>query len=68
MGYGVIAHEDERDNCFSKIQLVGQYTTDLSNNELKNLSETLSKWEAADIVFVYKACNFATSRLWLIAY
>ena len=22
MGYGVIAHEGERDNCFSKIQLV----------------------------------------------
>ena len=24
MGYRVIAHEGERDNCFSKIHLVGQ--------------------------------------------
>ena len=43
-------------------------TTDLSNNKLKNLSETSSKHEAAAIVFVYKACDFATSRLLLIAY
>ena len=33
MGYRLKAHEGERNNCFSKIQLVGQ-----KNNETKHLS------------------------------
>ena len=33
MGYESIAHEGERNNCFSKIQLVGQ-----KNIETKHLS------------------------------
>ena len=33
MGYGLRGHEGERNNCFSKIQLVGQ-----KNIETKHLS------------------------------
>ena len=33
MGYGLRGHEGERNNCFSKIELVGQ-----KNNEPRHLS------------------------------
>ena len=39
MVYGLRAHEGERNNCFSKIQLVGQ-----KNIETKHLSLVLSHY------------------------
>ena len=47
MGYWLRAHEGEKNNCFSKIQLVGQ-----KNIETKNLSLVKA------IVLVFKAAAF----------
>ena len=47
MGYESIAHEGERNNCFSKIQLVGQ-----KNIETKHLSLVKA------IILVFKAGTF----------
>ena len=47
MGYESIAHEGERNNCFSKIQLVGQ-----KNIETKHLSLVKA------IILVFKADAF----------
>ena len=53
MGYWLRAHEGERNNCFSKIQLVGQK----KNIETKHLSLVKA------IVLVSKPALFATSGL-----
>ena len=47
MGYWLRAHEGERNNCFSKIQLVGH-----KNIETKHLSQVKA------IVLVFKAGAF----------
>ena len=41
MGYESIAHEGERNNCFSKIQLVGQ-----KNIETKHLSQVEARHQS----------------------
>ena len=50
MGYWLRGHEDERNNCFTKIQLVGQKYRD------KQLQ--LAKRDSAAIVFVFNAGAF----------
>ena len=52
MGYWLRAHEGDRNNCFSKIQLVGQ-----KNIEKKHLSLVKA------IILVSKPPLFATSGL-----
>ena len=41
MGYGLKGYEGERNNCFSKIQLVGQ-----KNIETKHLSQVKARYES----------------------
>ena len=60
MGYWLIGHECERNNCFSKIQLVGK-----KNMKTKNLSQvkdrlqssftakTLQKWRRFSLLVGY---------------
>ena len=50
MGYWLRSHKGERNNCFSKIQLVGQ------NIETKQLK--LAKRDSAAIVLVFKTGAF----------
>ena len=57
MGYWALGHEGERDIVLVK-----------EKKKKANVFINSSKREAAAIVFVYKAGDFATSRLWLIAY
>ena len=52
MGYWLRGHEDERNNCFSKIQLVGQKYRD------KTTLAQLAKRDSAAIVLVFKAGAF----------
>ena len=49
MGYWLSGHEGERNNCFIKIQLVGQKYHDKA---------TLAKRDSAAIVLVFKAGAF----------
>ena len=60
MGYWLKGYEGERNNCFSKIQLVGQ-----KNIETKHLSQVKARYES---VFTPKTLQiwralFATSGL-----
>jgi len=60
MGYESIAHEGERNNCFSKIKLVGQ-----KNIETKHLSQVKARYESfftAKTLQIWRAL-FATSGL-----
>ena len=60
MGYWLRGHEGERNNCFSKIQLVGQ-----KNIETKHLSlakARLKSFFAAKTLQIWRAL-FATSAL-----
>ena len=57
MGYWLKGHEDERNNCFSKIQLVGQKY---------HYNKTLAKRDSAAIVLVFKAGAFHYQ--WAITY
>ena len=50
MGYWLRGHEGERNNCFSKIQPVGQKYRDKTTLD--------SKTHSATIVFVFKADTF----------
>ena len=54
MGYLLSGREGERNNCFSKIQLVGK-----KNIETKQL--WLAKRDSAAIVLISKPALFATS-------
>ena len=51
MGYWLRGHEGERNNCFSKIQLVGQKYRDKTTFKL-------AKRDSATIVLVFKAGAF----------
>ena len=51
MGYWLRGHEGERNNCFSKIQLVGQKYRDKTTFKL-------AKRDSAAIVLVFKAGAF----------
>ena len=42
MGYWLKAHEGERNNCFSKIQLDGQ-----KNNETKHISQVQARLQSS---------------------
>ena len=53
-----VAHEGERDNCFSKIQLVGQ--------KYQDKTTVVAKRDSAAIVLVFKASAFGYQ--WAIAY
>ena len=53
MGYWLRAHEGERNNCFSKIQLAGQ-----KNIETKHLSQVKAR-----LLICFKPALFATSGL-----
>ena len=53
-----VAHEGERDNCFSKIQLVGQ--------KYQDKTAVVAKRDSAAIVLVSKASAFRYQ--WAIAY
>ena len=57
MGYWLRGHEGERNNCFSKIQLVGQKYR-LETKQLK-----LAKRDSAAIALVSKPAFFASSEL-----
>ena len=50
MGYWLRGHEGERNNCFSKIQLVGQ--------KYRDKTTLASKTQSAAIVLVFKAGAF----------
>ena len=49
MGYWLRGHEGQRNNCFSKIQLIGQKYWDIA---------TLAKDDSAASVLVFKAGAF----------
>ena len=51
MGYWLRGHEGKRNNCFSKIQLVGQKYRDKTTFKL-------AKRDSAAIVLVFKASAF----------
>ena len=78
MGYGVIAHEDERDNGFSKIvKYFSKYllktsravNTDLSNNELKNAKQPpLFLFTKPVISLLVGYDLYATSSQWRMKY
>ena len=51
MGYWLRGHEGERNDCFSKIQLVGQ-------KKYRDKTETSAKRDSAAIVLVFKAGAF----------
>ena len=60
MGYWLRGYESERNNCFSKIQLVGQ-----KNIETKQLSQVKARYESfftAKTLQIWRAI-FATSGL-----
>ena len=60
MGYRLRGYEGERNNCFSKIQLVGQ-----KNIEAKHLSQVKARYESyftAKTLQIWRAL-FATSGL-----
>ena len=50
MGFESIAHEDERNNCFSKIQLVGQ--------KYRDKTTLATERDSAAIVLVFKVGAF----------
>ena len=50
MGYWLRGHEGERNNCFSKIQLVGQ--------KYRDKTTLVAKCDSAAIVLVFKAGAF----------
>ena len=54
MGYRLRGHEGERNNCLSKIQLVGQKIS----RQNKYSSETSVKRDSTAIVLVFKAGAF----------
>ena len=58
ISYWLRGHEGERNNCFSKIQLVGK------NIEIKQL--LLAKRDSATIIFVFKAIAFR--QQWALTY
>ena len=64
MGYCLRGYEGERNNCFRKIQLVGQKNIETKQSQVKAghqsffTAKTLQIWRAL----------FATSELWHIAY
>ena len=65
MGYWLRGYEGERNNCFSKIQLV-----DKKNIETKHLSQVKARHQSfftAKTLQIWLAF-FATSGLWHIAY
>ena len=51
MGYWLRGHEGERNNCFCKIQLVGQ-------KHIETKPKLLQKRDSAAIVLVFKAGAF----------
>ena len=60
MGYWLRGYEDKRNNCFSKIQLVGQ-----KNIETEHLSQVKARYESfftAETLQIWRAL-FATSGL-----
>ena len=60
MGYCIRGHEGERNNCFSKIQLVGQ-----KNIETKHLSLVKARQNSIQppLLWFSKPAHFATSGL-----
>ena len=65
MGYWLIGYEGKRNNCFSKIQLVGK-----KNMEIKHPSQIKAGHQSfftAKTLQMLRAL-FATSGLWHIAY
>ena len=60
MGYWLIAHEGERNNCFSKIQLVGQ--KDIETEHLSQVKAGHQSFFTAKTLQIWRAL-FATSGL-----
>ena len=65
MGYGLRGYEGERNNCFSKIQLVGQ--KNIKTKHLSRVKGRLQYFFTGKTLQIWRVL-FATSGLYHIAY